>query len=267
MDGVGKVVQCSCKGVQQVTSNHNSGSRNIPPIPESWECFGQHLRRVYNVWTVPCSGWCAPPYIYHSLSDAVAQYLRPRDIPIPTWLGDVWISNFRATRALDPTDQQRGSRQAAAFALTLSYHCGYFMALPKCFLEPTTGPISLGAVCDTAQRRLYVPEDRLLKLETILSEAMYRRSILFRLIDKLAGKWTSMSVAVQLASRYAHHMYRQGLHSSAPEAARIYHQSQYRTAEYLKVRTRLNRVPWYDAARHILAITKATVVPSMGRHD
>ena len=39
------------------------------------------------------------------------------------------------------------------------------MAFPKCSLEPTTDPVSLGVDCDTAQRRLYVPEEKLLKSE------------------------------------------------------------------------------------------------------
>ena len=67
-----------------------------------------------------------------------------------------------------------------------------------------------------------------------------------------------MSVAVPPASLYAHHVYRQGLHSSAPEAIRTCHRSQYRTAEWLEVRTRLNRAPGYDATRHIPTITGTT---------
>ena len=92
------------------------------------------------------------------------------------------------------------------------------MTFPKCSLEPTTDPISLGVGCDTAQRRLYVPEDNLLKLDVILLEAIDSRSISFKQLEKLAGKCTSISVAIPLASRYAHHMYRQWLHSSAPGA-------------------------------------------------
>ena len=67
-----------------------------------------------------------------------------------------------------------------------------------------------------------------------------------------------MSVAVTPTSLYAHHVYSQGLHSSATEAVRTYNRSQYRTTEYIEVRTRLNRVPWHDATRHVLTITGAT---------
>ena len=40
----------------------------------------------------------------------------------------------------------------------------------KCSLEPTTDSISLGVDCDTVQRRLYAPEDKLLKSEMNLLE-------------------------------------------------------------------------------------------------
>ena len=76
-----------------------------------------------------------------------------------------------------------------------------------------------------------------------------------------------MSVAVPPAGLYTHHVYRHGLHSSAPEARRTYHRSQYRTAKWLEVRTRLNRAPWHDATRHVLTITGATDASSQARGD
>ena len=75
------------------------------------------------------------------------------------------MTNSRATRGLSPTDQKNAAREAVALALTILYRCGYFMAFPKCSLEPTTDLVFLGVGCDTAQRRFYVPEDKLRKLE------------------------------------------------------------------------------------------------------
>ena len=179
MDGVGKIAQCSWKGAQQVTLDHKSGFHNVPLTPECWEYFGLCWRGVYYVWTVLCFGWCASRYIYHSLSDAVAQYLRSQDIPTSAWLADVWMSNPRATRDLSPTGQKRAAREAVALALTIVYRCGYFMAFPKCSLEPTTDRVFLGVGCHTVQSRFYVPEDKLRKLEVILRlrDAIDSRSV------------------------------------------------------------------------------------------
>ena len=186
---------------------------------------------MYYVLTVLFFGWCASPYIYHSLRDAVAQYLRSQDIPTSAWLDDFWMSNFRVTRDLSPTGQQKAAREAMAFALTVFYHCGYFIAFPKYSLNPTTDLIFLGVGCDTAQRRFYGAEDKLLKLEGILREAIDSPSISFSQLEKLAEKYTSMPVAVSLTSLYTHHMYHQiAVYLIAPEAEIILLRSQYRNA-------------------------------------
>ena len=54
-----------------------------------------------------------------------------------------------------------------------------------------------------------MPEDKLRKLEAILRDAVDSRSISFSQLEKLAGKCSSMSIAVPPASLYTHHMYHQ----------------------------------------------------------
>ena len=144
---------------QQVTLDHKPAFHNVPLAPESWEYFGLCWRGMYYVWTVLCFGWCASPYIYHSLSGAVAQHLRSQDIPTWAWL-DVPSHTWP-----QPDRPKNAAREAVALALTIFYRCGYFMAFPKCSLEPTTDLVFLGVRCDTAQRRFYVPEDKPRKLE------------------------------------------------------------------------------------------------------
>ena len=129
MEGVGNVAQCSWKVAQQVKLDHKSAFHNAPLAPESWEYFGLCWRIVY--WTVVCFRWCASPYIYHSLSDAVAQCLRFQDIPASAWLEEFWMSNSRATRELSPTGQKKAAGEAVALTLTIFYRCGYSVAFPK----------------------------------------------------------------------------------------------------------------------------------------
>ena len=105
-----------------------------------------------------------------------------------------------------PDRPKKAALEAVALVLTIFYRCGYFMAFLKYSLEPTTDLVFLGIGCNTAQRRLYVPEDKLQKLEAILRDAIDSRSISFSQLEKLAGKCTSMSVAVPPASLYTHHI-------------------------------------------------------------
>ena len=127
MGGIEKVAQCSWKGTQRVTLDHKSEFHNAPLASESWEYFGLYWRGVYYVRRAGCFGWCASPYIHHSLSDVVAQYLQSQGIPTSAWLDDFWVSNFRATRDLSPTGQQKAAREAVALVLTVFYRRGYFI--------------------------------------------------------------------------------------------------------------------------------------------
>ena len=109
-----------------------------------------------------------------------------------------------------PDRPKKAAREAVALAITIFYRCcSYFMAFPKSSLEPTADLGFLDVGCDTTQRRFYLPEDKLRKLEAILRDATDSRSISFSQLEKLAGKCTSMSVAVAPASLYSHHRYRQ----------------------------------------------------------
>ena len=222
---------------------------------------------MYYVWTVPCLGWCASPYIYHSLSDAVAQHLRSQDTPTSAWPDCFWMTNSRATRGLNLTGQKNAAREAVAFALTIFYRCGYFMAFPKTSLEPTTDLVFLSVGCYTARRRFCVPEDKLRKLEAILRDSIDSRSISFSQLDKLAGKCPSMSLAVPPASLYTHHMYHQQIAVFKRSGSRKNLSSievskrsglRFEMERWLEVRSRLNGVPWYDATRHVLTISGAT---------
>ena len=90
MDGVGKVAQCSWKGVQQVTLDHKPRLTMSRWLPSPGSTT---LGRYCVSDDVP------PPYMYHSLSDAVAQYLRSQDIPTSAWLDDFGCRNPHETSA------------------------------------------------------------------------------------------------------------------------------------------------------------------------
>ena len=57
-------------------------------------------------------------------------------------------------------------------------------------------------------KRFEVPQDKLDELEVILHRAADEKSITFAMLEKPAGKCTSMSVAVPPAALYTHYMYR-----------------------------------------------------------
>lgn len=172
LDGVGEVAKCSWRGAHQITMGHASGLHHVPLHPDSWKYFGFRWKGKYYVWTVVCFGWCSSPYVYHTLSDAVAQYLQSRDVPMLACIDDFWMAGFRSARDLAPEKQAKAARTAAYLALSIFYHCGYFMSMAKCQLEPTTRIVFLGVTCDTDRCRFEVPEDKLAEMESILTRAV-----------------------------------------------------------------------------------------------
>ena len=167
MDGVGKVAQCSWQGAHQISMDHKSGFHNVPLHPDSWTYFGMYWKGVYYVWAVICFGWRESPYIYRTLSSAVAQYPRHLDVPITTWLDDLWMSNFQATKTQSPAQQREAAREIASLALTIFYQCDYFMSIAKCVLEATTRLVFLGIICDTEARRFEVLECKVAQVRGI----------------------------------------------------------------------------------------------------
>lgn len=82
------------------------------------------------------------------------------------------------------------------------------MPVSKYHLAPSTRLVLLGVTCDTVLKRFEVPQSKIDKLEIILHRAIKTGSITFALLEKLAGKCTSMSVVVPPTALYTHHMHK-----------------------------------------------------------
>ena len=118
MDGVGKVARCSRKGSQQVTLDHKSRLTMScwSPSPGS-TTLGRYC----------VSDGVPPPYMYHSLSDAVVQYLRSQDILTSAWLDDFGCQNLgiQATSARSAKEgSPRGGGPRTFDVLRLQLHHG-----------------------------------------------------------------------------------------------------------------------------------------------
>ena len=146
------------------------------------------------------------------------------------------------------------------------------MSIIKCVLEPTTRLVFLGIICDTEARRFEVPEGKLLKLEVIITAAITSGWISFVDLERLAGKCTSMSVAVPPASLYTYHMYKHIAKfrrtGGRVKAAMIAVQKGRGLSDELhtwrEVRHRMNGASWYDATHHSIKLTGATDASSSG---
>lgn len=273
MDGVGKVAQCAWQGAHQVTIDHKAGYHHVGLRTESWQYFGFEWQGEYYVFTVLCFvGWCSAPVIYASLPEAVACHLRSRDIPVLTWIDDIYLTNFRSTTLLPSGEQFIAAQAAAYLALEVFYQAGYFISISKRELEPTTRLVFLGILCASAQCRFEVPEEKLEKLEVILTDALTTGGITFRMLEKLAGKCTSMSVAVPVAALYTHHMYKHialflrtgGRKRNTDIDVAKNGGLRFEMSRWLEVRKPFNGASWYRAEHKMVSLTGASDASSSG---
>ena len=76
------------------------------------------------------------------------------------------------------------------------------MSVKKCVLAPHTRVVYLGIVCDSDLCQFEVPGGKFAKLEAIIAGAIEAGMVTFAMLEKMAGKCTSMTVAVP-AGRFA----------------------------------------------------------------
>ena len=132
--------------------------------------------------------------------------------------------------------------------------------------------VFLGIICDTEVRRYDVPENKLLKLEVILTAAITSGWISLVDLERLAGKCTGMFVAVPPASLYTYHMYKHiakfrrtvGRVKAAMIAVQKSRGLWGKFCTWREVRHRMNGASWYDAIHHSLKLTGATDASSSG---
>ena len=62
----------------------------MPLHKDSWKYFGVFWKGKYYVFTVLPFEWKSSPIVYHTLTDAVAMYIRPLGIPMLVWIDDMF---------------------------------------------------------------------------------------------------------------------------------------------------------------------------------
>ena len=136
------------------------------------------------------------------------RYLRTKSVPLLVWIDDAYFTNFQSTKALGASEQFRAAEVTGYLVMSVFYKAGYFMSIGKCELDPTTSIVFLGVRSDSETQRFTIPEEKLAKLELLITTAIEQGKISFPTLEKVAGKCTSMSVACPAALLYTHFMYK-----------------------------------------------------------
>ena len=89
MDNASKVAEVAWPNAYFFKLDHKNGYLHIPLHRQSWNFFGIRWNNVYYVITVLPFGWKTSPLIYHTVTEALAMYVRSLGIPILCWIYDM----------------------------------------------------------------------------------------------------------------------------------------------------------------------------------
>ena len=139
-------------------------------------------------------------------------------------------------------------------------------------LHKATRLVVLDIICDAEARRFKVPEDKVLRLEVILTAATTSGWISFVEFERLAGKCTRMPVAVPHASLYTYHMHKhiaKFCHTGGRVKAALIAVQKSRglwdkVCTWREVPHRMNGASRYDVTHHSLKLTVAASLSEWG---
>lgn len=207
MDTVGRVAHIAAEMCFMTSIDDASAFHHIGIHSASWPLLGFSYDGVDYVWRVLPFGFCASPWVYHTLGDAKAAFLRSRSIPALAYLDDSFLTNHVFTQGMSPRVQWLAACEATYVAILVSFLCGCFLSIKKCDIKPSTNQKYLGMWCDSEKAVFRVPQERLDKMHRRLQEALDTNRISFNTLRSVAGQGMSMSVAIRPAALYTQAMF------------------------------------------------------------
>ena len=207
MDTVARVEDVAEEGIYMGSLDDRSSFHNLSLQPESWPLFGISYDNTDYVCTTIPFGWNESPVCYHLLSEAKVAYLRSRGIPVLAYIDDACYGNFTSTFGCSDKVQWLSAAEVLHTDTLVSYFCGYFLSDTKCDLKPSRIQWYPGILCDSSTTSFRVPEDKLQKLHALIQAVLEQGSLTVQMLEKIAGKCISMSVAIRPASLWIHYMF------------------------------------------------------------
>jgi len=207
MDSVEKVAEIFWENAYFFKLDHKNGYQHVPLHRNSWKFFGVYWKGTYYVFTVLPFGWKSSPVVYHTLTEAVAMYLRPKRIPMVVWIDDMFgMTQLQFKQGTDEEQFQSAMRSMVITTWVL-FLAGYFLGIPKCFLIPEQVMTYLGIDCDSHNMRFSVPEKRRLNYIAILQNLLKETSVTYSTMEQMVGRLVSLECAVSAGMWYTRHQY------------------------------------------------------------
>ena len=207
MDNASKVAEVAWEGVYFFKIDHKSGYLHVPIHEDSRTFFGVFWKNKYYVFAVLPFGWKSSPLIYHTLTEAVAMYLRTMDIPMLDWIDDMLGMTLQQFARASDEEQFQAAVRAMVVTSFVLFKAGYFLSLSKCSLIPEQFMNYLGIDCDSKHKKFFVPEKRVSKYVPLLSQMLRQKTVSFASVEQMVGKLVSLECAVLPGLWYTRNQY------------------------------------------------------------
>ena len=207
MDNATKIAEVAWENVYFFKIDHKNGYQHVPLHRESWKFFGVFWRGEYYVFAVLPFGWKNSPVVYHSLTEAIAMYIRSLGIPMLVWIDDMCGMTQQQFKNFSDEEQFQSAMRAMVVTSWVLYLAGYFLGLSKCSLIPEKFITYLGIDCDSRTQRFFVPNKRIEKYIPILNSLLQKTSVSYSEIESMVGKLVSLECAVPAGMWYTRNQY------------------------------------------------------------
>lgn len=180
MDTVARVANVASENCFMNSLDDASAFHHVLIAPASWPVLGLTYRGVDYCWCVLAFGLSISPWVYHTLSEAKAAYLRSLGIPALAYLDDSFLTIFAATHGGGTREQWLAACEATHIAMLVSFLCGCFLSARKCDLRPQRIQKYLGMLCDSETATFRVPQEKLDIVHALLTQALEARKVSFQ---------------------------------------------------------------------------------------
>ena len=207
MDNAAKVAETAWPHSYFFKLDHKNGYLHIPLHRSCWRFFGVFWKGKYYVITVLPFGWKSSPVIYHTITEALAMYLRSLGIPMLCWIDDMFGSTEQSFKDKEDELQFQSAMRALVVTSYVLFKAGYFVNVPKCCLIPEKVMTYLGIECDSLHCKFLIPQERILKYLPILQDLISKQWVSFADLERIVGKLVSLESAVPAGMWYTREQY------------------------------------------------------------
>jgi hypothetical protein len=175
------------------TWDFKAGYYHVLIHPRFRTYFGFRIGKAFFHYNALCFGWSEACYAYTLVTQEAAGELRPRGIPISSYLDDVFTGDERKVRCL----------WIIIMVIRFLTLLGAVFSLQKCQFWPTQKGDWLGFVVDSTAQEFRVSEAKQEKVRATLIELVEAETVTPRLLARVAGRIISMGPALLPASLYS----------------------------------------------------------------